>query len=206
MRLPHRLAFTTGWLALALALLSPLAAVVEAHFALHMVQHELLMVLAPPLLVLGRPYAAFAQVLSRSALRIAAAPLRLVTPLAAWGLHAAALWVWHVPRLFAGAVESDWVHAAQHACFFFTALLFWWAVFRKVRTGVAVVLVLTTMLHMGALAALLTFAPAPLYPGTSLEEQQLGGLIMWVPAGYAMMLAGVLAFDRLLGLDREIET
>jgi cytochrome c oxidase assembly factor CtaG len=136
-------------------------------------------------------------------LRIAATPLRLATPLVAWGLHAAALWIWHVPRLFDGAVASDWVHGAQHASFFFTALVFWWAVFRRVRTGLAVLMVLTTMMHMGALGALLTFAPAPLYADTSLDAQQLGGLVMWVPAGYAMMAAGVIAFGRLLG--RELE-
>jgi cytochrome c oxidase assembly factor CtaG len=194
----QRAAFSAGWCALALALVSPLAARAGANFALHMVQHELLMVLAPPLLVLGQPYAVLARVLSPTALRAAAAPLRLVSPLAAWGLHALALWIWHVPRLFSAALGSDWVHAAQHASFFLTALLFWWAVFRRLRTGMAVLFVLTTMIHMGALAALLTFAPAPLYPGTSLEAQQLGGLIMWVPAGYAMRLAGILAFDRLL--------
>jgi cytochrome c oxidase assembly factor CtaG len=202
---PQRAAFAAGWLAATVALLSPLAALAESDFAAHMVQHELLMVFAPPLLVLGQPYAACARVLSPAGLRIAAAPLRLATPLVAWALHAAALWIWHVPRLFDGAVASDWVHGAQHASFFFTALLFWWAVFRRARTGLAVLMVLTTMIHMGVLAALLTFAPAPLYAGASLEAQQLGGLIMWVPAGYAMVAAGVIAFDRVLGPDRELE-
>jgi putative membrane protein len=54
------------------------------------------------------------------------------------------------------------------------------------------------MIHAGALAALLTFAPAPLYAFTALDEQQLGGLIMWVPAGYAMLAAGLFAFNRVL--------
>jgi len=190
-------AFALGWLALAVSVASPLERAVAESFALHMGQHELLMVVAPPLLILGHPYAALGAVAPRAALRLAAWPLR-ISPLAAWLLHAAALWVWHVPRLFDAALTSSWVHAAQHASFFFSALLFWWTVFRRVHTGMAVMLVLTTLIHTGALAALLTFAPHPFYRDTGLVEQQLGGLIMWVPAGYAMLLAGLLAFDRLL--------
>jgi cytochrome c oxidase assembly factor CtaG len=193
----HVAAFTAGWLALAVALLSPLEGQALESFSLHMIQHELLMIAAPPLIILGRPYAALAATLAPAALRLAAAPLR-VPPLAALLLHAAALWVWHVPRLFDAALESDAVHAAQHASFFFSALLFWWAVFRRVRTGIALLYILVTMIHAGALAALLTFAPAPLYALTELGEQQLGGLVMWVPAGYAMLAAGLLAFNRLL--------
>jgi putative membrane protein len=193
----HAAAFAAGWLALALALASPLDGAAADSFALHMVQHELLMVAAPPLLILGHPFAALAVTLPAPALRIAAWPLR-APPLVAWGAHAAALWIWHVPRLFDAGLASDTVHAAQHASFFFSALLFWWTVLRRVRSGVAVLYLLTTVIHTGALAALLTFAPAPLYAGTALAEQQLGGLIMWVPAGYAMLLAGLLAFDRLL--------
>lgn len=191
------LCFAAGWLAVAIAILSPLDAAAGRSFALHMVQHELLMVMAPPLLILGRPFAALAATLGPRMLRIAAWPLR-IPPLAAWALHAAALWAWHVPRLFDAGIGSNAVHALQHASFFFTALLFWWTVLRRVRVGTAAIYVLTTIIHMGALAALLTFAPTALYAGASLEQQQLGGLIMWVPAGYAMLLAALLAFNRLL--------
>jgi cytochrome c oxidase assembly factor CtaG len=191
----HIGAFAAGWLALAVALLSPLDG--NRSFSLHMIQHELIMIAAPPLLILGRPYAALAATLPPAALRIAALPLR-VPPLAALLLHALALWIWHVPRLFDAALESAALHAAQHASFFFSALLFWWAVFRRARTGVALLYILVTMIHAGALAALLTFAPAPLYALTALGEQQLGGLIMWVPAGYAMLAAGLIAFNRIL--------
>jgi cytochrome c oxidase assembly factor CtaG len=197
LRARHFCAFAAGWLALAIALLSPLESRVSESFSLHMIQHELLMIAAPPLLILGRPYAALAATLPPAALRVAAAPLR-VPPLAALFLHAIALWIWHVPRLFDAALASEAVHAAQHASFFFTALLFWWAVFRRVRTGIALLYILVTMIHAGALAALLTFAPAPLYALTAHGEQQLGGLIMWVPAGYAMLAAGLIAFHRLL--------
>lgn len=192
-----RLAFAAGWACLAVALASPLESAVAASFSLHMVQHELLMVAAPPLLILGRPFTALAAILPAGALRLLAWPLRL-PPVAAWGIHAAAVWTWHLPRLFDAGRDSAAVHAVQHASFFFSALLFWWAVFRRVRSGTAALYILATLVHSGALAALLTFAPAPLYRETTLAQQQLGGLIMWVPAGYGLLLAGLLAFNRLL--------
>ena len=195
---PNAAAFAAGWLAVALAVLSPLQRLAAESFGMHMVQHELLMVVAPPLLILGRPFTALAAVLPRAWIAAAALPLRIPPP-AAFLLHALALWVWHVPALFEGALASSGVHALQHATFFGTALLFWWAVFRRLRAGTAALYILATMIHTGALAALLTFAPAPIYASAPLEEQQLGGLLMWVPAGYAMLLAGLLAFDRLLG-------
>lgn len=197
LRMRHVAAFSAGWFSLALALVSPLDRLAGESFPAHMVQHELLMLVAPPLLILGRPYAALAATLPAGVLRVAAWPLR-IPPLAAWGLHAGALWIWHVPRLFDAGLDSDAVHALQHACFFWSALLFWWTVFRRVRTGTAALYLLTMLIVSGALAALLTFAPASLYAGASLADQQLGGLIMWVPAGYALLLAGLLACNRLL--------
>ncbi|MCL4764250.1 MAG: cytochrome c oxidase assembly protein [Burkholderiales bacterium] len=195
LRARNAAAFGGGWTALALArLVTPDA---PAPFALHMVQHELMMLAAPPLLILGRPFTALASLAPRPLVRGAAIPLR-VPPLAAWGCHAAALWVWHVPRLFDAAAASPHLHALQHATFFASALLFWWTVFRRLRRGTAVFYILTTFMHTGALAALLTFAPAALYADTPLAEQQLGGLIMWVPAGFVMLVAGLVAFDRLL--------
>lgn len=193
----HAAAFAAGWSVLALALLSPLDSAASTSFAAHMVQHELLMVAAPPLLILGRPFTALAATLPAWGLRIVAWPLR-IPPLWAWGIHAAALWVWHVPRLFDAGLAANGVHALQHASFFLSALLFWWAVIRRVHSGTAALYILTTIIHSGALAALLTFAPAPLYRDTALGEQQLGGLIMWVPAAYALLLAGLVAFNRLL--------
>lgn len=197
LRRRHLAAFAAGWLAAAGAVAPPLVRAAADSFAVHMVQHEVLMVAAPPLLILGRPFTALAATLPPKLLRLAAVPLRL-PPLVAWALHAIALSIWHVPRLFDAGAGSDAIHALQHASFFWSAMLFWWAVLRRVRTGIAVLFILTTMIHAGALAALLVFAPSPLYEGATLEQQQLGGLIMWVPAGYAMLLAGLLAFVRLL--------
>jgi putative membrane protein len=207
-------AFALGWLALGAALVSPLDPLGAWLFSAHMVQHELLMIVAAPLLVLGRPLAAWTWAfgpgtrpgLGRlSRLPAVAAGWRALTgPLAAWLLHALALWLWHVPAFFDAALHSEPLHVLQHLSFLASALLFWWAVLggdRRVASGVAMALLFTTMLHTGILGALLTLAPTPWYPwyaDTSaalgfdpLEDQQLGGLVMWVPGGLAYLVAGL---------------
>lgn len=205
--------FAAGWLVLALALISPLDALGGALFSAHMVQHELLMVVAAPLFVMSRPLEAWAWALppawrqplaSAGRVRPLAAPWRAITqPLGAWTLHAIAVWGWHIPWLFEAALTNEWVHGLQHASFLGTALLFWWSVLgRGVRRPDAVGLasLFTTMLHTGALGALLTFAPHPWYAHYAagaalrlgpLEDQQLGGLVMWVPGSLAYLVAGL---------------
>ncbi len=199
--------FMAGWLTLALALVSPIDPLGSQLFVAHMIQHELLMIVAAPLLVLGRPLGVWIWAFSpRWRRRIGRflqapgwrAPWTLVTaPLSAWVLHALALWLWHVPALFEAALEHEWVHTLQHSSFLLTALLFWWTVLAtptRRAQGIAVVSLFTTMLHMGALGALLTLARTVWYPAylgrtqafglTALEDQQLGGLVMWVPSGF----------------------
>jgi cytochrome c oxidase assembly factor CtaG len=120
-------------------------------------------------------------------------------------LHAIALWLWHAPLLFAAAVENPFVHAAQHISFLGTALLFWWALLAghggRLGYGGAVLYVFTTAIHTSALGAWLTFSPkvwyapylatAPSWHLTALEDQQIGGLIMWVPAGTLLTIIGL---------------
>jgi putative membrane protein len=191
-----------------------------------MVQHELLMAAAAPFLVLGRPLEAWTWALAprwRSALgSLAKAPgLRatwsaITAPLGAWTLHAIALWIWHVPALFEAALASEAVHVAQHACFLGTALLFWWSVLERGRSesgAASLASLFTTMGHTGALGALLTFAASPWYPTylasgafglTPLEDQQLGGLIMWAPASLAYLAAALFIASRWLLPPRRI--
>ncbi|HEX6319558.1 MAG TPA: cytochrome c oxidase assembly protein [Burkholderiales bacterium] len=192
-RLPHFAAFGAGWLVAAAALLSPLHHYAERLLWAHMVQHELLMVLAAPLLVLGKPVEAWSWVLP---LRI---PRLLGDATFAWTLHAAAVWLWHAPRLFEAAVGSDWLHLAQHASFFVSAALFWWTVLAPAaRPLPAVVSLLATMIHTGVLGALMTFSRTSWYAGYALEDQQLAGLVMWVPAGIAYPLGALLIVSRSL--------
>ncbi|HEX7957371.1 MAG TPA: cytochrome c oxidase assembly protein, partial [Pyrinomonadaceae bacterium] len=129
--------FAGGWAALFVALVSPLHPLGEVLFSAHMTQHEVLMVAAAPLLVLGRPVVAFLWALPVGGARAVgdaakAAWFRrawrgVTNPLAAWAIHAAALWVWHAPALFQATLRSDLVHTLQHVSFLGSALLFWWA-------------------------------------------------------------------------------
>jgi putative membrane protein len=211
--------YVCGLLILFVALVSPVDALGETLFAMHMVQHELLIVLAAPLLVLGAPLNAWiwalphrwrvgaGSVAKRTAVR---GTWQAIThPLAAWTLHAIALVVWHIPVLYQATLSSPTVHLLQHLSFFGTAILFWGVLlhpvrFRRLSPGPAVLYLFTTALYGSALGALLTFSPAVWYPIygeraaawglTALEDQQLGGLIMWIPFGLVYTLVALALF------------
>jgi putative membrane protein len=208
--------FALGWLTLVVALLSPVHRLGESLFSAHMVQHELLMALAAPLLVLGRPLVPFVWGLPPSWRRtlgrwtgsdgFRGAWAVLTHPMSAWALHAAAIWIWHLPSLYEATLRNEAVHALQHASFLGTALLFWWSVLQGGRQGRlgwpgAVISLFTTAVHTSILGALLTFSTRvwyPIYDATTaawgltpLEDQQLAGLIMWVPAGLAYLVAAL---------------
>jgi putative membrane protein len=189
--LANAAAFAAGIALLALAVLSPLHDAAERLLWVHMVQHELLMVVAAPLVVLGRPMQAFAHVVP---LRV---PRVLSDALLAWSVHALAVWLWHLPPFFEAALGSEAWHFLQHASFLAAALLFWWTIVARADLG-AVVSLFGTMVVTGALGALLALARAPWYAGFALEDQQLAGLIMWVPAGLAYPAAALLIASRWL--------
>jgi putative membrane protein len=213
----QKISFWAGWLSLLLALVSPLHPLGEVLFSAHMVQHEILMLISAPLLVLSRPLVTFLWALPmswRKALgrwskrKIASHSWSFLTdPFTAWLVHALAIWLWHIPQLFQLTLRSDLAHTAQHLSFFLSGLLFWWAVFyasgRKAY-GAAFLYVFTTAVHTGILGALLTFSPHIWYPAyrsttqawgvTPLEDQQIGGLIMWVPASLVYLGAGLALF------------
>jgi putative membrane protein len=210
--------YAGGWLALFVALVSPLHPMGSVLFSAHMTQHEVLMLIAAPLLVLGRPLIAYLWALPvewrRKAGRVGkvgwvgAGWHAITNPLAAWAIHAVTLWVWHAPALFQATLKSELVHTTQHLTFLLSALLFWWALIHGRHAlmgyGAAVLYMFTTSVHSGVLGALLTFASSVWYPAysatteswglTPLEDQQLGGLIMWVPAGLVYLFAGLALF------------
>jgi putative membrane protein len=208
------LIFSAGWLGLVLALVSPLDALGSRLFSAHMVQHEVLMTVCAPLLVLGRPLAVWAWAIPPSSRRALGrffrspgwrVPWRIISgALAAWVLHALAIWLWHVPAWFEAALADERIHALQHCAFLGSALLYWWSVAKATTRGahgVALISIVTTMVHSGALGAVLTFAATAWYPSyaqtaqafglNALQDQQLGGLVMWVVAGLAYVCAGV---------------
>jgi putative membrane protein len=210
--------FWCGWTLLALALLSPLHWLGEHLFVAHMIEHEILMVVAAPLLAVARPVGAFLWALPqdwRTSLGGAArrglitAPWTAVrNPLVATILHGLALWAWHMPVLYNTVLADVMMHRLQHASFFFSATLFWWSLFygplRARGYGIAVGCLFFTNLHSAILGIFLTLARQPWYPQqgefavlcglTPLEDQQLAGLVMWVPPamiylGFALYFA-----------------
>jgi cytochrome c oxidase assembly factor CtaG len=219
------LSFLGGWLALFIALVSPLDTLGAVLFSAHMVQHEVLMLLAAPLMVLGQPLLAFLWALPRAGRERVAHSLQnpalgrawgaLTHPLVVFLLHGLAIWIWHLPSLYQATLGSDFVHALQHLSFFGTAALFWWALvhgrYGRLGYGVAVLYVFLTGLHSGVLGALLTFAPRLWYPiyaaraarwGLApLEDQQLAGLLMWIPAGVVFIVFGLAHFAAWVGVS-----
>ena len=203
-----------GWITLTLALLSPLATLSEWLFSVHMTQHELLMLVAAPLLAIGRPLVPVLFAMPRAwRSRLApSAALRLASsPAFVFVLHAAALWVWHLPVLYNAAVLDDRIHLLQHVSFAGTAALFWWGLIRgrygRLGYGAAFLYIFATAVHSGGLGALLAFSNQAWYSvyvaraqgGDAVSDQQLGGMIMWVPAGTVMMLVGLAMFAAWLG-------
>jgi putative membrane protein len=207
--------FALAMFALGVALVSPLDSVSDALFSMHMVQHLLLTAVAAPLLAFagtGRRVLAALPAAARPLVGRAfgrRAPMGrafrgATRPLVAAGLHLVALWAWHVPALYEAALENQALHLVEHASFVLTAVLLWSAVGRVVRAGggeagVLLLAIFLTALHSALLGGLITLAPMPWYPShaggvegwgrTPLEDQQLAGLLMWIPSGVAYLAA-----------------
>jgi cytochrome c oxidase assembly factor CtaG len=209
-------AFAAGWMALVTALVSPLHHIAEQLFTVHMIEHEIVMAVAAPLLVLSRPAAGFLWALPKDLRHAIARAARSAVARSAWTwltkpihatiIQAVAIWAWHLPTLFDAAVVNIPLHRFQHACFLVTGILFWWAMLRRSNRGAACGHLFLTMMHTGILGALIALAPHVLYPVqtaqaplwglTSLEDQQLAGLLMWIPAG-VIYAGAALAFAAL---------
>ncbi len=218
------LAFVSGWLLLVIALVSPLHEAGEHSFTAHMVEHELLMLAAAPMLVLSEPLAlmlwAFPLATRRRLGRLGggwrlALWRRLTDPVTATLVQAAALWLWHAPALFDRALAYPGWHVAQHVCFLVSAMLFWSAMLhRRPRNhGVTALCLFATSVVSGALGAMMAFAESPWYLGysrlgmapmglTALEDQQLAGMLMWVPGGVVHAGAALAAVAAALRLSR----
>lgn len=212
--------FGAGWLVLAIALVSPLHEAGERSFAAHMFEHELIMLVAAPLLVLAEPMAVMLWAFPAGGRRRLgdAAGSRVVSrtwqvlsaPVPATLIQAAALWLWHAPALFDLALANETWHAAQHLSFLVSALLFWTAMLsRRTAAGVAALCLVVTSIVSGALGALMAFATSPWYAGyaqlgmapfglTPAEDQQVAGLLMWVPGGLVHAGAALLVMRKLL--------
>lgn len=215
--------FYLGQLSLLVALVSPIDRLSDLLFSAHMTQHEILLVVAPPLIVFGRPIVAlgwaFGGERRASVMRAldSLAPTRLwrwlSAPLAILVLHGLVLWLWHIPTLFEAALRNEGIHALQHGSFFLTAIVFWWGIARgrygRGGYGLASAFVFATAMHTSILGALLTVASRLWYPlyavrGASFDvdvadDQVLAGLIMWVPGGVLLGLLALGLFAAWLG-------
>jgi putative membrane protein len=212
-------AFALGWTAVVTAIVSPLDTLADALFSAHMVQHLVLMLVAAPLLAMAAPLRAALwafplRTRRRLALAWVAAPRfrsavhRVVRPGFAFLLMTMSLWIWHVPLLYDAAVRNEFLHGLEHASFLGGSLLFWWTLLNprhrhRPDYGTAVMLSFLASMQSALLGALLTFARRPWYSAhletapawgyTPLQDQELAGLIMWVPAS-AVYLAAIAAF------------
>jgi putative membrane protein len=180
-------AFYVGWTITALALISPLCPLSVSLFAARVGQHMILALIGAPLVAVGRPFAPIAHVSGR-----AMAP-RGVAPLCAAALFAAFIWFWHAPAPYAETFRSTFVYWSMHVSVYGAALWLWISLIdAPPAKAMHVVLAgLFSSIQMGFLGALITFAPRALYTPhllttaawnlTPLQDQQLGGAIMWVP-------------------------
>ena len=212
-------AFWIGWAAMMIAVLPPIDGLATILFSAHMLQHELLMLVGAPLIVAGRPLSTCLWGLPRTARRgagrlfqgaaIGGAWRWLTAPAIAWLLHGVILWVWHAPALYEWAVRNEGVHALQHAMFVGTSVLFWWGLiygrYGRAGYGASVFYVFTTVVHTGLLGAAFALTSSPLYAVYThrsvdpVADQQLAGLVMWVPAGIVLTLTGLALFAAWLG-------
>jgi putative membrane protein len=220
-------AAVAGLVTIVIALVSPLNALGMALFSAHMVQHLLLVLVAAPLLVfaeLSQPALLALPREWRTGLRawwardgaMQTIACAFTAPAAAWLMHLGTLLFWHVPAPYEWAIRSDSVHAIEHVSFLATAVLFWWIAFqpsgrRRLGYGAGILYVLSAGVVMGALGAILTFAPAPWYANhllttaawhlTPLEDQQLAGVIMWAPSSLVYLAAASFLTVRWIGAE-----
>jgi cytochrome c oxidase assembly factor CtaG len=222
---PARVAsFWAGIGVVVVAVASPLDRAADELFAFHMTQHLLISLVAPLLLVASTPLQVCSFGLSSASRRtllrathrasVATGLSRGATgvALAAVALHVLVMVAWHVPAVYDAAVRDDVLHGVEHLTMFLAGLLLWWVVLSvgwRARSGLAVVYLFLAGLPMGALAAMFTLAPHPLYTShlataaswgmSPLSDQQLAGAIMWVPGGGIYLTLGVVLFVRWLG-------
>jgi cytochrome c oxidase assembly factor CtaG len=227
---PWRLwAFVGGLGALFLAAASPADTLADALLVAHMTQHILLLAVAPPLLLLGMPAMPLLRGLPPTISKTVLGSLmrwpvlrragEVVThPLTCLGLSSLAVWTWHVPAAFQLAMRSPAVHAAEHACFFATGLLFWWPVVQpwpsrpRWPRGAMIPYLLVADIQNTMLAAILTFADRVLYPLydsaprvaglTPLADQVAAGALMWVVMSVVYLIPAAILAVRLLSPNR----
>jgi cytochrome c oxidase assembly factor CtaG len=204
------IAFLSGMLIMFLALVSPLDELGDSYlFSAHMVQHLCLTILGPPLLLLGTP-----EWMVKPALRnkvIFNIAKVLTYPVVAFVLYNADFWLWHAPPLYNATLENQNIHILEHLTFIIFGLLYWWPIFSpskdlpRLSIGGQILYLFLSGMPSVLLGAGLTFSP-PLYAPyivapriwgiSAATDQQLGGLIMWVPVSIFYIIIMSVLFIR----------
>lgn len=208
--------FVSGVLVMVFALMSPLETLGDTYlFSAHMLQHLLLLLVTPPLLLLGFPRPVAERLLAHSIPGRIEKGLR--QPVLAWPLGVVTIWAWHIPALYNAALGTESIHVVEHLFFLVTATIFWWPVLsplteRRLEPLATIPYLFGAAAASAILGIILTFTPPGLYPvylyppdrlgalplirngwGLSAEvDQQIGGLLMWVP-GSLVYLSGIVA-------------
>jgi putative membrane protein len=218
-------AFLGGLFALWIAIGSPLITFDDESLTIHMIQHVLLMAVAPPLILLGAPALPLLRGLPRRFARRALAPFLRWQPLQGLGhtlTHPAICWLsamgaliaWHVPALFELGLRSEFWHKVEHASFFATGLLFWWPVVqpwpstaRWPRWRIPLYL-FTATLPCDVLSAFLAFCDRVVYSSylnvpqhfsmSPLQDQECAGALMWVSATFIYLIPAVIITTQIL--------
>jgi cytochrome c oxidase assembly factor CtaG len=224
-------AYLGGLLILGLALMSPIDVLGGQFFFMHMIQHLLLVMIVPPLLWLasplpfvmwGVPVQARHQIgkwlRPRSAFR---RRLRMLTPPGmAWMLYVAALLGWHDPGAYQAALQSDLIHDLEHLSFFVTAMLFWWHVIQAAPyvhkglvRGARMAYVLAAVPPNMAAGVTIAFSGEPIYKYytgvprlwgmTVMQDQMLGGILMWIPGSMMYIVAALVLISSWLRAEEQ---
>lgn len=228
---PRLAAYFTGLATIAVALLSPLDTFEALLFWVHMVQHELLMVVAAPLILLGSPlamrlWAAPAPVRrALGGLLQRRSPLRhlfngITRPLIAWAIATAAVWLWHIPAAYDAVQANPLLHDAEHLTFFLTSLFFWWPVTRTPpyvhRTSLLqrLAYLFAGMTQSGILGGIITLADNVIYPHyaavprfgslTPLTDQRIAGIVMWFISALPLLAVALILILR--SSESEVDT
>src|SRR5579863_2232009 len=210
--------YLSGIVALAVALVSPLEALDERLLITHMVQHLLLLMIAPPLLLLGAPQIPIIRALPPSIAKRTVGVIAksracrrcfsfLTHPATAFLLFSVSMLGWHLPGPFESALHSDYRHAAEHACFIVAGTLFWypivrpWPAVERWSRLAFVPYMLTADAENSMLAAFLVFSGRVLYPSyanlprfnqiPAITDQIVAGAIMWVPGSIVFLVPAI---------------
>lgn len=225
-------AFLGGLTAVFLALASPIEPFTSLLLQVHMLQHLLLMMIAPPLVWLGWPLFPLVRGLPEPVRTVWVAPLlrsrrlrkffgTLTHPLVAWPIYVATTWLWHTPRGYELALSNDVWHVVEHVCFMAAAMLFWYPVVRpypsrpKWSEWLLFPYLLLADVQNTVLAAWLTFSGSVLYPHylriprlagiSALDDQAAAGVLMWVPGSVAFLVPLVWIGVSLMRGEREVK-